>query len=104
MPWRLKDIPRTVVVGENVWEVRFVRNMPCADKDRGTLGLCCDDDKEILVRLGIGKTEQAKTLIHEILHALEFEYKFSIPHELIYKLEEPIYRLLCDNWAHWQKS
>ena len=103
MAWRLKDIPRTLVVGKHVWEVRFVRKMPFADKDRGTLGICSDDDKEIYVRLGIGKSEQAKTLIHEILHAFEFEYNFSIPHELIYKLEEPIYRLLCDNWGDFHK-
>jgi hypothetical protein len=104
MTWRLKDIPRTVVVGETVWDIRFVRKID--DKrsaGKETVGLCNDDDKEICVRLGIGKREQAKTLIHELLHALEFEYQISIPHELVYKLEEPIYRLLCDNWNYFQE-
>lgn len=104
MTWRLKDIPRTLMVGDSVWEIRFVRKMPHGNaKDKNTVGMCCDDDKEICVRLGIGKREQAKTLIHELLHALEFEYQISIPHELIYKLEEPIYRLLCDNWNYFQE-
>jgi hypothetical protein len=94
MRWRLKDIPRTILVGDTVWDVRFVRRIL---EDKTAVGQADFDEKEILICLGIGKKEQAKTLIHELLHAFECEYKINLPHELIYKLEEPIYRFLCDN-------
>lgn len=96
MRWRLRDIPRTVVVRDAVWDVRFVRSIR---EDKTAVGQADFDEKEILICLGIGKKEQAKTLIHELLHAFECEYQIALPHDLIYKLEEPIYRFLCDNWS-----
>lgn len=92
--WRLRDIPKEVLVGETFWEIIFCKTI---DVDPKAVGVCNNTTKEILVVTSLDKHEKAKTLIHELLHAIEYEYGIHIPHHLIYKLEEPIYRLLIDN-------
>lgn len=102
MSWqgpRQKDYPKEIVVGDSIYRVRFVRKI-CEAKegsDSETLGLCCPGDKEILIKQGLDPMERLSTLIHEILHCLEFEYEIEIPHKLIYQLERPITQLLMDN-------
>ena len=47
----------------------------------------------------MGQTAAARfdTFLHEILHAIEYEYGIEIPHPLVHALEEPIRRLLVEN-------
>ena len=92
---RIRDYPRELQVGESIYSIRFVRRIP--DEPKDTVGLCDDGDKMIWIRLGQTPRERWKTLTHEIAHALEAEYQIKIPHKLIYRLEEPIARLLEDN-------
>jgi|GEM_PF-2937288 len=96
MTWKLSDIPDTLCINDSLWEVFFVKGIHGDD----TAGQCDGDQKEILIDSGQSKREKAKTLIHEILHAFEYEYNIKIPHKLIYQLEEPIYRFLVDNWRY----
>jgi hypothetical protein len=35
-----------------------------------------------------------KTLIHEVIHAIEFEWNQPIPHKITYTLEEGIWKIL----------
>jgi len=97
MAWRLRDIPKTVLVNGNIWEIRYCRSI---ENEPDAVGLCDSHDKEILIVTSICQDEKARTLIHELIHAIEFEYDIQIPHNLVYKLEEPIYRLICDNWRY----
>jgi len=96
--WRIKDIPRTLVIGETVWDVGLVKTITGRSTD---VGICDNDNKEILIARGQGRYETLKTLIHEVLHAFEYEYKLRIDHDLIYKLEEPILRFFADNWNYF---
>lgn len=102
MSWqgpRQKDYPKEILVGDSFYKIKFVRRIchAATGTDMQTLGTCCPDDKEILILQGLDPMERLSTLVHELLHALEFEYEIEIPHKLIYQLERPITQLLMDN-------
>ena len=58
------------------------------------LGLCDSEKKQILISMKDGKREAERTFIHEVFHAIEFEYDLHIPHALIRILEIPIWKIL----------
>ncbi|NCY21739.1 hypothetical protein EBX31_07265 [bacterium] len=96
---RQKDYPKDIIVGDSVYLVRFVRAIggEPAGSDKETLGLCCPGEKEILLKQGMTPRERMSTFIHELLHAIEFEYEIDIPHKLVYQLEGPLTQLVLDN-------
>lgn len=91
---RMKDCPREIQIGENTWDVKFVRRF----QDKFTTGLCDPSETTIYIRMGQTDDERLKTLLHEILHAIEYEYQLEIPHRLIHRLEDPLARFLVDNY------
>lgn len=91
-------IPRKFLIGDSIWTVRFVKKFGFGEKDQDTRGLCKPDTQEILIQQGLSTRERLDTLIHEVLHALEFEYEIDIDHKLIYKLEGKIAQFLIDNF------
>lgn len=55
--------------------------------------------RQIILKKGLAKTQSELAFIHEVLHAIEFEYELQIPHGLIYLLEIPIHKILkLNNW------
>ena len=108
---RRSDYPRELLVGDAVYKIRFVRKIDEGGKvpegsDLEVVGLCDPSEKEILILQGLDPLERFKALIHELLHAIEFEHDIEMAHALIYKLEEPIAQLLIENvWseAHGEK-
>jgi len=93
-PPKKRDYPRQVVVGDSIYDVKFVRKI---DADN-TLGLCCSGSKTIWIRQKQTRQDTFLTFIHELLHAIEFEYELNIEHKLIHDLEKPIADLLFDNF------
>jgi hypothetical protein len=53
--------------------------------------------RQIVIRNDLSKRALVETLLHELLHAVEYEYKLPIPHQLIHKLEKPLLRILLLN-------
>lgn len=53
----------------------------------------------IYVRRSLPPLTLFKTLVHELFHAIELDYKLDIPHELIDALENPIVSLLLKNYG-----
>lgn len=94
---RVKDIPKTIWINDSLWKIRFVR---IVDNDPKFMGCCNFETKEICIKVGLSREDRALTFIHEVMHALEFEYDLPIDHSLIYRLEKPIYNLFCDNFAN----
>ena len=89
------DYPKELWIGDALWRVKFVRKL---QDGRGILdGLCDPSETTIYLRMGHDRAERFKTLVHEILHAIEYEWKLELPHQIIYGMEEPIYRILVDN-------
>jgi Zn-dependent peptidase ImmA (M78 family) len=92
-------IPRRWLVGDNVWTVKFVRKFKWDGvKDSDLMGLCDPERQEILIKVGIDQKDRIETLVHELLHAIEFEYDIKIGHKLIKKLEGPITKLIIENF------
>jgi hypothetical protein len=40
--------------------------------------------------------ERCETFAHELMHAIGYEYGIEIDHDLIYRMEAALARLLCD--------
>lgn len=67
------------------------------DDDPECVGGFYPDTKEIVLKNGLTEEQLLYALVHELLHCFEHEYKFKIPHVLIYKLEKPIVKFLFLN-------
>jgi hypothetical protein len=75
---------------EIVWTDEFVD----APDNRGE---CRFDTKQIVLLRGMADGPTFETLIHELLHAIEFEYEIKMPHASIYALEGAIHAILKYN-------
>lgn len=93
-----KHIPKELLIGESLWRVRFVRHIPDNSKDKLTLGLCCPDEKTIYIRQGQSFEERLDTVIHEIIHAAEYEFQFELEHRHVHKLGEVLAKIYIQNF------
>lgn len=82
---RVKDYPKSVRVNGETYPIRFVK---VVNRSKDTCGLCSPEPRMIYIKKGMTEVETFSTLLHELLHAIEFEYDLSIKHSLIYKLEQ----------------
>lgn len=91
-----KRYPKFLNIKDERYQVLIVKHIP---KESKTLnGLCDGDVKKIWIRKGQSPFGLFRTYIHEVLHALEFEYHIRIRHETIYELEVAIAALMQDNF------
>lgn len=61
-------------------------------------GECLGDNKIIFIKKGYSKRFTFEIFLHEVMHALEYEYGFRIPHDIINQLESPLRRMLFENF------
>lgn len=54
--------------------------------------------KVITIKADMSRRETLSTLVHELLHVIEFEAPVKIKHKTIYKLEKAVVELLLDNF------
>jgi len=88
----MKRIPSQIRIKSKVkYEIVWTEQIGESEK---TLAECRYDSKQILIKTGQSETENWKCFIHEVFHALEFEYRIPIPHKIIYLLEEAIFKLI----------
>lgn len=92
---RIKDYPKSILVRDEEYRISFVKVIK---GDPTTLGQCCSSECKIWIKKGQGPAETLKTFVHEVLHALEFEYKIKIKHRSVYRLEVAIFELLLANF------
>lgn len=57
-------------------------------------GLCEQGKRQITILTGMSPQLTTETFIHEVFHALEFEYEIEIPHKSIHLLEGAVLKLL----------
>lgn len=89
----IRSYPKTIQFGDEEYRLRFVRTF----SDATTVGECDPSEKEIRIKLGQGRKETFRTLLHELLHLVEFEHPIEMKHATIYKLEEALFTLLTQN-------
>lgn len=90
-----KHYPKTLEIGDNTYRIMFVKDFP----DKRQIGECDPETKIIKIKKGLTKEETAKTLIHEVCHAIfDFEYDIPVNHRFITRLEQPFYQFLVDNF------
>lgn len=79
-----RKYPKHLTIRGEHWEVKFARNLDkradASSDESPILGLCEPDTKTIWIKLGQSKIDTLKTFVHEIVHAIEDEHGFTIPH------------------------
>lgn len=91
-----KDYHSEYHVNDETYTLRFVSRIPGGKA--GDIGLCDAGKKAIFIKKGLTKMQTFRTLTHELLHAIEFEYELKIPHSLVYQLEKSIVDTLLYNF------
>lgn len=88
-------IPRQVVFGDSIWDVKFKRDL--RDGRQLLDGLCCPSEYTIYIRTGLSPKERWRTFTHECVHAMDYEYneKFRLKEETVAWLEIPL-----SDWMH----
>ncbi len=92
--------PKTLKIGDRTYRIRFVKSIRKCKKQLGTgaiVGLYDPNRIEILIKAGMSSDDTLKTLLHEVVHAFEYEYDIKIAHSGVYKFEEAIFDFICAN-------
>jgi len=93
--------PERLKIGDRWYRIRFVKSIRGCRKPvtaKGTsVGLCDEARGEILIRNELTSDEKLKTLLHELIHAMEFEYQIKMPHAAVYQYEEALFDFFCAN-------
>lgn len=92
---KLSQIPKKLYIKDEIYKIRLVKRIPGESKD--TVGLCDPHTRTIWICTEQPPRHLMRTLIHEALHGLEYEFNLKIKHKLVYKLEKAIYHLIIDN-------
>lgn len=86
-----KNYPTHIYLKGDCYKVSFVKGLKC-------LGITDPEKYTIKIRAGMSRAETFRTMIHEVLHVLEFSWPIKLKHKTVYKLEEAIFSLLMDNF------
>jgi hypothetical protein len=62
-------------------------------EDPDCMGICDPQKRQIIIKNGLSESEELKTFIHEVSHAVCIEYDIDIPHRSIYLLEDAVIKL-----------
>lgn len=88
----MKTIPTSIRIKSKIkYEVVWTDLIGGNEK---TLAECRYDSKQIVIKNGQSDTDKLKAFIHEVFHAIEFEYRIPIPHKIIYLLEHAIFKII----------
>jgi len=83
-------IPETLIICDQLWTIKQV---PTIDKGRA-VGECNPNTLTITIDQTLPTFEKLTTLVHEVLHVLEFSKNIKIGHPLINKIESPLASLI----------
>lgn len=96
-----RSYPKQIVVGDQIWDVKFVKTNSFSKLEEGLLGMADPSDRVILIRMGQSKEETLSTFLHEVMHCFEFEGEFkgcpNMYHKFIFETEGWWAKFLADN-------
>jgi ssRNA-specific RNase YbeY (16S rRNA maturation enzyme) len=67
-------------------------------RERGDYGETDPETKIIKIKKSLGRVPLFLTVIHELLHVVEFEHNIKMKHKVVYQLEKAIFEILLDNF------
>jgi hypothetical protein len=85
------NYPKKVYFRDEIYSVKFKKNFHC-------YGETDPMRKVITIKSGMSERETLATLVHELLHVIEFESPLKIKHKTVYKLERAMVEILLDNF------
>lgn len=86
-----KQFPKKIYFNDACYAVVFKKDLDC-------FGETDPNNKRIVVKDGLSPRALLATVIHELLHVIEFEKPMKLKHKDVYKLEQSILELLIDNF------
>lgn len=95
-PPPMRSYPKSIYVGHREWRVVFKPNVGMTGK-RHNWGLCNNEEKTIYIKTKLDGYNRFVTFVHEVIHAVEYEYGFDIPHKLVECMDVGIANLLLVN-------
>ena len=81
-------------IGGVKYSVSFVKDYA---RDFNMLGSHCGNSSEINIDNGLSRERTEKTLLHEALEAINFEYELDLEHCKLTVLETALYAMIKDN-------
>lgn len=84
--------PTKIYFADECYRIKFKENFYCYGETDG-------NKKTITIKSGMSRRATMATVIHELLHVIEFEVPLNIKHKTIYKLEQAIVELILDNFV-----
>ncbi len=85
-------LPSKIRIKRNIAYAILRQDIIADDPD--CMGLCDSKARAIIIRSDLSDKQVIETLIHELFHAVAFEFGVKIPHKLIYALEAPVLKIL----------
>jgi hypothetical protein len=99
-PPKVRNYPKTIRVRGEEYKIKFVRRIPSNDPE--DLGLCDPGERILYIRLKQSRIDIFKTYVHEVVHAIEAENDFDIPHaranDIFSKLADGLAEVLLNNF------
>lgn len=83
--------PKKIHFRRECYRLIFVKNLDC-------YGVTDAGSKTIKIKKDLSPMQTFKTVLHELLHVVEFEEPMKIKHKMIYKLEEALFDLIMENF------
>ena len=87
-------IPSKVKIGGLTYKCSLEKNLA---RDRNSLGESCGNELSITIDESTSQQTQNKTLIHEIIEQLNFNYDIDLEHHKICLIETGLYQVIVDN-------
>jgi hypothetical protein len=72
-------LPRKLKVKNAVYRLSFVKRI----NDRGDYGMCDGVKRTIQILMGLSNRDRLETFMHELDHAIEFEWNIPVPHGIM---------------------
>lgn len=91
-----KRYPKELLIGDETYSIKFVSKVDKGSCD--VVGNCNPTTRRIRIKNDLSAADTFYTFIHEVLHAMEFEYEVDIKHSHIYMLEKAISDLFLQNF------
>ena len=83
--------PTKIYVSGEVYKIQFVKGMH-------DLGETDSEKRTIKIKYGMSPRETLYTLVHELIHAMEFEHGIPIKHKDVHRWEKAVSELIIDNF------